>query len=568
MTITKLLGCACLAAVAAAPAPAHAQSEPTPAPAASRTAGPPIERITTASAVSTERLGSIMSVRELPDGRVLVNDGARRRLLLMDTTLQTVGIVLDSLAEIANTYGTRPGALIPYRADSTLFVDPASYAMLVLDPEGKIARVRSVWRVQDLGGIVNPGNTGWPAVDARGRIVYRIPAQPARPLVAPPAGVPYIPPQPDSAFVVAVDLGTRMLDTLAAVRIPRSAVRVRRTVEGRLMFDPVINPLPVSDDWAVLSDGTVALVRAQDYRIEYLGPDGRWTSSPKLPYDWQRLTDEDKERMVDSVRTAQERGARTEYVASTIRWVNQFRRAYPPGFTIPPGYVPPPGLAREWKLPPGVELPPNYIYACAAGEEPTMGPPPARGDNPGAAAAGPVTTTRVFPGGEQGPPPGEGPGIRSRGAPGGEQGAPAGGPGMMTRGIPGGEQATGPAGAPGGTPSCIPAPVMFNSGDVPPPPAMRRANVLPASELPDYRPPLTSGGSARADADGNLWIRAIPSRPIAGGPVYDIVNRQGEMVTRLQLLPGYTIVGFGKGRVVYLSMRDPGGIRLARVRLR
>ena len=49
--------------------------------------GIPVRRISTASAVSTEPLGVITSVRELPDGRVLLNDGARRRLLLMDTTL-------------------------------------------------------------------------------------------------------------------------------------------------------------------------------------------------------------------------------------------------------------------------------------------------------------------------------------------------------------------------------------------------------------------------------------------------------------------------------------------------
>ena len=44
--------------------------------------GPPVRRIETASAVSTEQLGSITSVRELPAGRLLVNDGARRRLLV------------------------------------------------------------------------------------------------------------------------------------------------------------------------------------------------------------------------------------------------------------------------------------------------------------------------------------------------------------------------------------------------------------------------------------------------------------------------------------------------------
>ena len=67
--------------------------------------------------------------------------------------------------------------------------------------------------------------------------------------------------------------------------------------------------------------------------------------------------------------------------------------------------------------------------------------------------------------------------------------------------------------------------------------------------------------------DGNLWIRTIPARAITGGPVYDIISRQGELVNRLQLPPRYTLVGFGRGRVVYLSLRDASGIRLARVRL-
>ena len=70
------------------------------------------------------------------------------------------------------------------------------------------------------------------------------------------------------------------------------------------------------------------------------------------------------------------------------------------------------------------------------------------------------------------------------------------------------------------------------------------------------------------DRDGNLWIRTIPAKPIPGGPVYDVVNPQGELESRMQLPPGYTIVGFGKNKVVYLSMRDATGIHLARVRLR
>jgi hypothetical protein len=96
---------------------------------------------------------------------------------------------------------------------------------------------------------------------------------------------------------------------------------------------------------------------------------------------------------------------------------------------------------------------------------------------------------------------------------------------------------------------------------------MREVVVIPADELPDYRPPFAAG-AVRADVDGNLWVRTIQPKPVPGGSIYDVVSRKGELVDRLQLPPGYTIVGFGKGKVVYLSMRDAKGIHLARVRLR
>ena len=116
----------------------------------------------------------------------------------MDTTLRTVGVVLDSLTEVENAYGTRPAAIIPYRADSTLFIDPASYAMLVIDPSGRVARVRSVPRVEDAGRFGGGEFGGRSGIDALGRIVYRVPARPGPPLIPPPRGVPYFPPEPDS----------------------------------------------------------------------------------------------------------------------------------------------------------------------------------------------------------------------------------------------------------------------------------------------------------------------------------------------------------------------------------
>jgi hypothetical protein len=221
-------------------------------------------------------------------------------------------------------------------------------------------------------------------------------------------------------------------------------------------------------------------------------------------------------------------------MAAMIRWANMYDKPYPKDFKAPAGFVPQPGLAKNWKLPPGVIFPANYIYACAPGEEPKI-IPQASGATPGSATPGGATPGSATP----------------------TVALP-----MLPGPIPGG-----PPGGPAGTPSCIPSPIIVSGGVAPPPPTIRELSTVPADELPDYRPPFVAG-AARADADGNLWIRTTPAKPVPGGPVFDVVNPQGEMIDRLQIPVGYTLVGFGKGKVVYLSMRDAKGIHLARVRLR
>jgi hypothetical protein len=464
--------------------------------------GPQIQRIESASAISTEPLGSVTSVRELRDGKVLVNDGTRRRLILMDSTLATISVVLDSVSDIETTYGPRAGALLPYRGDSILFVDPAAYALVVLDPEGRFVRVRSVWRVEDVTYFAGLSSLyGVPGMDAKGRMVYRIPARPALPAMIPNNGLPYFPPQPDSAFVVAVDLDTRHQDTIGVIRIPKTERNIRPMPSGGFMLESVVNPLPQTDDWAVLADGTVAFLRGIDYRIDYLNGDGSWTSSEKLPYEWQRLDDEAKVKMVDSLRITLQRQALNTFTNQMILWVNQYGQGFPEGFTVPEGYTPQPGLPRDWLLPAGVTFPPNYVYACAPGEEPAPAAP-----------------------------------------------AP---------------------GAPAAMPSCITnlSATLRTGGPAPPPPTIRQPVIWDPLDLPDYRPPFGQAAT-RADLDGNLWIRITLPRPVPGGPVYDVVSRVGQLVQRLQLPTGYTLVGFGKGRVVYVTMRDAQGIHVARVRLK
>jgi hypothetical protein len=80
-------------------------------------------------------------------------------------------------------------------------------------------------------------------------------------------------------------------------------------------------------------------------------------------------------------------------------------------------------------------------------------------------------------------------------------------------------------------------------------------NFVDPSELPDYKPAFFAG-SLRVDSRGNLWIRTIPTKAFPGGPVYDVIDRQGALVERVQIPEGRTIVGFGPGDTVYLSVRE------------
>jgi hypothetical protein len=508
--------------------------------------GPAIRKIETASAISKEPLGNVTGVRQLSDGRVLVNDGTRRRLLIMDSTMTTLGVVLDSAAEAMNTYGTRAGVLIAFRGDTTLFVDPASYAMLVLDGAGKIVRVRAAPRTSDVTLLASTFS-GMPGFDARGRLVYRTYATAAMPAVAPPPGVPWFPEEPDSSFIVSIDLDTRKLDTLGAIRIQAYRTEARLLPTGGYTYYGLTNPLPLYDNWAVLSDGTVTFVRGRDYRVEFRAADGTMTSGPKVPFDWVRLVDEDKQRMMDSIKALRLKSAAVTHTSNMIRWTNLYGKPYPKDFKAPEGYVVPMGYGKDWILPEGVKFPTPYIFACAPGQT-----PPELANLPPAIAAEYAQMAAM------GAPPALLASILASALP-----------------VPAAAGTTGRGAAPPGTPaaaspppapSCVPAPVA--SSIVPPMPVQSEVFLTKPSELPDYKPPLAEGAT-RADEDGNLWVRFTPMRPMPpGGTVYDIINRQGELTDRIQLPVGYALVGFGAGKVVYLTMRDATGLHLARVRLK
>jgi hypothetical protein len=114
---------------------------------------------------------------------------------------------------------------------------------------------------------------------------------------------------PDTVPLLRIDLATRKLDTVAYVKVQNTAPQVTREADGSIRVMMQVNPLPVVDDWVMTPSGTLALVRGRDYRVDWIAPDGARRSAPKLPFDWQRLSDEDKVALIDSVKAIRQRQA-------------------------------------------------------------------------------------------------------------------------------------------------------------------------------------------------------------------------------------------------------------------
>lgn len=375
----------------------------------------------TVSSDSTVLMG-VASVRHLPNGSVIVNDATRRQLVVFDSTLRTHKVIADTSTNSPNSYGLRGsmGGLIPYVADSSLFVDTESSAFLVIDPTGKFVRVMAPTRANDLYFVAS-GGFGAAGFDPKGRMIYRTQRRsPNNDYYSQrdPTGKPRVVEMPDSAPVLRMDFDKRTVDTIALLKAPMSKMVIVATQNMMTMYD-VINPLPLGDEWAMLPDGTVAIVRGQDYHIDWLAPDGKLSSSPKMPFDWRRLPIEEKEALIDSVKKA--------------------------------------NAEREAKLPPP--------------------PPPVPGQ--------PVMPRRPF----------------------------------MT---------------------------------------------LEPKELPDFYPAVRQG-QVRADAEGNIWILPSTSAAAKDGLLYDVVDRNGRIVERVQLPKGRTLVGFGAHGTIYLqNVKGPGSATLER----
>jgi hypothetical protein len=248
----------------------------------------------------------------LSDGRVLVSDARGHQLLLFDSTLASSRVVYDSVTMLTPgrrgsslTFARTANYLLPFRADSSLWWSDAAQMFTVLDPAGKAARTLTV-PPRGTNGFqlidVASGIVSWPTIpasSARHGLIYGVSA--AQRVIARKAADARndsAATANDSTIVVRVNLDTRAVDTVGTLSgLPTDRPGLRLHPPD---FDALVAPFRFVDDLTTTADGSIVMLHAREYRLDWVTPDGA-RSSQMLPYAWRRVTEETRKSVLDSI---------------------------------------------------------------------------------------------------------------------------------------------------------------------------------------------------------------------------------------------------------------------------
>ncbi|MEP6765023.1 MAG: hypothetical protein ABJB66_11955 [Gemmatimonadaceae bacterium] len=244
-------------------------------------------------ATAADSTGKLISIRTLSNGKVLVCDAMQYQIKLFDSTLSTPKIVQQFSREQTSIN------LIPYRGDSTLYLDPSSRTFVLFDAEGRLVRVIALPRQQDAGYIMNSNVYGMQRSDQKGRIIYRAFSPLPQPVPTPKYRLNN---SSETDPLIRGDFELRSVDTIAKLQTgSRPKMTVAEDASGMPIVTARVNPINRVDQWSMLSDGTIGIVRANDYHIDWIEPDDSRRSTAKMPFAWVRLSDADKQKRIDSI---------------------------------------------------------------------------------------------------------------------------------------------------------------------------------------------------------------------------------------------------------------------------
>ncbi len=219
----------------------------------------------TPTAVFPEDFGTIQTVRELPDGRVLVADPLGGALYAVDMDAGT-RIVVGREGQGPEEY-RQPDAVWALPGDSTLLIDLGNGRMITLGPDLSFGATSPLSAGDPRSGMVIAIPQ---AVDSRGYVYSRSMAG---------MGAP-----PDSGAVLRIAREDLSLDSVVMFKLEdRTTTRSGGPGNESVSISSV--PLSAEDSWGVAADGSVVVARSADYSLEWWGTDGTVTRGAPISFD-------------------------------------------------------------------------------------------------------------------------------------------------------------------------------------------------------------------------------------------------------------------------------------------
>jgi len=226
------------------------------------------------AAFVSEPFAVVQTVRELPDGRVLVADPLGQVVVAIDMdagTADTIGTVGEGPDEYQ-----QPDAVWPLPDGKTLLVDLGNSRLTELSPELEFGKTRPFVLGSPMEGNLMMAVPA--AVDGRGDVYFRGIPSPDETAEA------------DSAVVLRFAIDTESVDSVARIGIP---AQIRQGDGNNVSVSPV--PLSPADAWGVAPDGRFVIARAGDYHVEWISSDGTVTRGAPVEYEPLPIGRDEKE---------------------------------------------------------------------------------------------------------------------------------------------------------------------------------------------------------------------------------------------------------------------------------
>ena len=234
-----------------------------------------------------EPFSNITGVREMRDGSLLVADRLERAVYRLDFDGGDYYQLGDN-GQGPQEY-EQPMGLFAMPGDSTLMIDMGNARSAVMDPYGDITETRNI--MSD-AGFMMPGG-----VDSQGRLLVDGTSM----VTGGTANQSVVP-------LMRLDRASGDIDTLASLnRTPPRMSNETQTLQSpsgggvRLRGSMIPQPFTIPDRWVVLPDGRVAIARFENYRLDYVHPDGRITRGPAVDYEPLEVTRRDRELWEESM---------------------------------------------------------------------------------------------------------------------------------------------------------------------------------------------------------------------------------------------------------------------------